>query len=146
MGIIDRIKRRLPLVGSPAPRPSVPLPQVRTAARPPEPEEPKSPRGDKPVREYVDEVVKGNKVVVFMKGVPDAPSCGFSASAAGILKSYNKPFFAFDVLSDGDVREGVKEYSGWPTIPQVFVNGELVGGADILKQLHESGELAQLLA
>lgn len=145
MGLIDRIKRRLPLVGSPPPRPSVPLPQVRSAPRP-EPEEPASPRGDKPVRAYLEEVVKGNKVVLFMKGTPDAPSCGFSASAAGILKSYGTPFFSFDVLVDGDVREGVKEFSSWPTIPQVFVNGEFVGGADILKQLHESGELGPMLA
>ena len=144
MGIIDRIKRRLPLVGQPAPRASVPLPQVRSASRP-EPEEPRSPRGDKPVREFIDEVVKGHKVVLFMKGTPDAPSCGFSASAAGILKSHGKPFHTFDVLVDGDVREGVKEYSNWPTIPQVFVDGEFVGGADILKQLHESGELGPML-
>jgi monothiol glutaredoxin len=123
----------------------VPLPQVRTASRP-EPEEPASPRGDKPVRTYLEEVVKANKVVLFMKGTPDAPSCGFSASAAGILKSYGTPFFAFDVLVDGDVREGVKEFSSWPTLPQVFVNGEFVGGADILKQLHESGELGPMLA
>jgi monothiol glutaredoxin len=80
-----------------------------------------------------------------MKGTPGAPACGFSAGAAGILGSYGKPMFTFDVLSDGDVREGVKQYSNWPTIPQVFINGEFVGGADIIKQLHESGELRTML-
>ncbi len=95
--------------------------------------------------EYIEELVKSNAVVLFMKGSPEAPSCGFSATAAGILKSYGKPFAHFDVLSDGDVREGVKQFSNWPTLPQVFVGGEFVGGADILKQLHESGELRGML-
>lgn len=144
MGILDRIKRRLPLVGgSPPPRPTVPVPMARPR---PEPEpEVRSPRGDTPVREYLEAVVKGNRVVLFMKGSPDAPSCGFSASAAGILRSYGVPFTHVDVLLDGDVREGVKEYSQWPTLPQIFVGGQFVGGADILKQLHESGELRGML-
>ncbi len=145
MGIIDRIKRRLPLVGTPAPRPPVPL-QVRSAPRPPEPEEAASPRGSRPVTEFIDEILKANKVVLFMKGTPDAPSCGFSASASSILRGYGRPFHTFDVLADPDVREGVKQYSSWPTIPQIFVNGEFVGGSDILKQLHESGDLGGMLA
>lgn len=144
MGILDRIKRRLPLVGgSPPPRPSVPLPQARP--RPVEAEEPTSPRGATPVKEYIASLVKDNRVVIFMKGSPEAPSCGFSAGASGILRSYGKPFVHFDVLADPDVREGVKDFSNWPTIPQIFVGGEFVGGADILKQLHESGELRGML-
>lgn len=145
MGIIDRIKRRLPLVGTPAPRPPVPL-QVRSAPRPPEPEEPASPRGSRPVTEFIDEILKANKVVLFMKGTTESPSCGFSASASSILRGYGQPFHTFDVLADPDVREGVKQYSSWPTIPQIFVNGEFVGGSDILKQLHESGDLKAMLA
>lgn len=147
MGILDRIKRRLPIVGgSPPPRASVPLPMARPPAPPAEEEDPASPRGAQPVREYVDSFVKANKVVLFMKGNPGAPSCGFSASASGILKSYGVPFATFDVLSDPEVRDGVKDYSNWPTIPQVFIDGEFVGGSDILKQLHESGELKAMLA
>jgi monothiol glutaredoxin len=145
VGLIDRIKRRLPIVGGSPPPRSPPVPQYRPAARPEAEADPVSPRGTKPVADYIAEVVKGNKVVMFMKGTPDAPACGFSAGAIGILKSYGKPVFTFDVLSDGDVREGVKNFSSWPTIPQIFVNGEFVGGADILKQLHESGDLRTML-
>jgi monothiol glutaredoxin len=104
-----------------------------------------SPRGSKPVRDYIDETVKGHPLVLFMKGSPASPQCGFSASAAGILSSYGKPLHHVNVLADPDVREAVKEYSSWPTIPQVFIAGEFVGGADILKQLHDSGELAKQL-
>ncbi|GDX82271.1 hypothetical protein LBMAG42_40820 [Deltaproteobacteria bacterium] len=145
MGILDRIKRHLPIVGTPAPKPNIPL-YVRPAPRAPEPEEAASPRGDRPVPEYVAELIKAHKVVLFMKGTPDAPSCGFSASASSILRGYGQPFHTFDVLVDGDVREGVKQFSNWPTIPQVFINGEFVGGSDILKQLHESGDLKTMLS
>ena len=146
MGLIDRIKRRLPIVGgSPPARAPVPVPQYRPPPRQEVEAEPESPRGSKPVAEYLEEVVKGNKLVLFMKGTPDAPACGFSAGAIGILRGYGTPLFTFNVLSDGDVREGVKSFSSWPTIPQVFINGEFVGGADILKQLHESGDLRTML-
>ncbi len=145
MGLIDRIKRRLPIVGGSPPPRSAPVPQYRPPPREEVEAEPVSPRGSQPVAEYIDGVVKGNQIVMFMKGTPSAPACGFSAGAIGILKSYNKPLFTFDVLSDGDVREGVKSYSSWPTIPQIFVNGEFLGGADILKQLHESGDLRTML-
>jgi monothiol glutaredoxin len=146
MGIIDRIKRRLPIVGGAPPSP----PPVRkvTLAPTPAPDEEReeaSPRGDKPVAAFIDEVVKGNPVVIFMKGAPTAPQCGFSASASGILSSYGKPYAHVNVLADPDVREGVKSYTSWPTIPQVFVGGEFVGGADILKQLHDSGELKAMI-
>lgn len=145
MGIIDRIKRRLPIVGSPPPAP--PVRKVTLAPTREEPEERDEPsaRGDKPVNAYIEEVVKGSPVAIFMKGSPNAPQCGFSASASGILSSYGKPYAHVNVLADPDVREGVKSYTNWPTIPQVFVGGEFVGGADILKQLHDSGELKGMI-
>ena len=147
MGIIDRIKRRLPIIGSPP----VPTPVRKVILAPTrieeeeEVEEP-SARGNKPVAAYIDETVKGNAVVLFMKGSPQAPQCGFSAGASAILNSYGKAYVHINVLADPDVRDGVKDYTNWPTIPQVFVGGEFVGGADILKQLHESGELKDLIA
>lgn len=145
MGLIDRLKRRLPIIGSrPAPTTST---SSYTPPPPPEEEpEPQSPRGNVPVRDFIEQTVKNNQVVLFMKGVPQAPQCGFSATAVGILSSYGKPFAHVNVLADMDVREGVKEYTSWPTIPQVFVNGEFIGGADILKELHASGELKKMLS
>ncbi|MFZ5476291.1 MAG: Grx4 family monothiol glutaredoxin [Myxococcota bacterium] len=147
MGLIDRIKRRLPIVGSPAPQPARPAASARPYAPPPEPEEAveKSPRGGKPVAAFIEETVKGNPIVLFMKGSPSSPQCGFSASAAGILQGYGKPLAHVNVLADEEIREGVKKYTSWPTIPQVFVGGEFVGGADILRQLHDSGELKELI-
>lgn len=146
MGIIDRIKRRLPIVGG-APAAPAPVRKVTLAptAAPDEEREEASPRGDKPVAAFIDEVVKQNPVAIFMKGSPTAPQCGFSASASGILSSYGKPYAHVNVLADPDIREGVKSYTSWPTIPQVFVGGEFVGGADILKQLHDSGELKAMI-
>jgi monothiol glutaredoxin len=104
-----------------------------------------SPRGGKSVQQYIEETVKGNPIVLFMKGSPLAPQCGFSAGSAGILHGYGKTFAHVDVLADPEVREGVKQYTSWPTIPQVFIGGEFVGGADILRQLHDSGELRALI-
>jgi monothiol glutaredoxin len=98
------------------------------------------------VAAFIEETVKGNGIVLFMKGSPTAPQCGFSAGAAGILSSYGKPFAHVNVLADPDVREGVKEFTNWPTIPQIFVGGEFIGGADILKQLHDNGELKDMIA
>ena len=146
MGIIDRIKRRLPIVGGPAPAPA-PVRRVTLAptVREEEPREEASPRGDTPVAAFIEGQVKQHPVVIFMKGSPTAPQCGFSASASGILSSYGKPYAHVNVLADPEVREGVKDYSSWPTIPQVFVGGEFIGGADILRQLHDSGELRTLI-
>ncbi|MFQ5904144.1 MAG: Grx4 family monothiol glutaredoxin, partial [Candidatus Binatia bacterium] len=93
----------------------------------------------------LDEQVKKNNVMVYMKGTPNLPQCGFSAHTVEILKSYGYPFETVDVLTDPAVREGIKQYSNWPTIPQVFIKGKLVGGCDILHELHERGELASLL-
>ena len=80
-----------------------------------------------------------------MKGTPEAPQCGFSAQAVAILKSYNMPFGAFNIFTDEDIRQGIKEYADWPTIPQLYINGEFIGGCDIMTELHQNGELKELL-
>ncbi|MBA2660825.1 MAG: Grx4 family monothiol glutaredoxin [Bradymonadaceae bacterium] len=93
----------------------------------------------------IDKEVSENNVVLYMKGLPDSPMCGFSARASAILQSYGIPFFAVNILADQEKREGVKVYSKWPTIPQVYIGGEFLGGSDILNEMHESGELAQAI-
>jgi len=93
----------------------------------------------------IEEQVKSNRVMVFMKGTPNFPQCGFSAHTVEILRSHNAEFESFDVLSDPAVRDGVKRYSNWPTIPQVYIDGKFVGGCDIVHELNERGELAALL-
>lgn len=97
------------------------------------------------IRSQIEEAVKSNKVFVFMKGTPDQPMCGFSAATVQVLKRLNVPFAAANVLEDERIREGVKQYSNWPTIPQVFVNGEFVGGNDIIQQMYASGELQKMV-
>jgi monothiol glutaredoxin len=97
------------------------------------------------VREFIDEFVKGNKVVLFMKGTPDSPMCGFSANAAAILRGYGAPIASINVLADPEIRQGIKDYSNWPTIPQVYINGEFLGGSDILMQMHQAGELKEMI-
>lgn len=93
----------------------------------------------------IEEQVKKNKVMLYMKGNPNFPQCGFSAHTIEILKSYDIPFETADVLADKEVREGIKRYSNWPTIPQVYIDGKFVGGCDILHEMHENGELASKL-
>lgn len=93
----------------------------------------------------IDEKVKNNKVMLYMKGTPDFPQCGFSAHTVEILKSYGVPFGSEDVLANPEVRDGVKRYSNWPTIPQIYIDGKFVGGCDILHELHERGELGPML-
>lgn len=97
------------------------------------------------IQKNIDELVKKSTVVVFMKGVPDAPRCGFSNAVVQILRMHDVKFESHDVLKDENLRNGIKEYSDWPTIPQVFINGEFVGGCDILLKLHQSGELVEQL-
>lgn len=97
------------------------------------------------LKERIEKDIKGNKVMLYMKGSPEAPACGFSAQAVNILKQYNVPFKSFNIFDDEDIRQGVKEYAEWPTFPQLYVNGELVGGCDIMVELHQSGELAKIL-
>ena len=93
----------------------------------------------------IDELVKNNRVVLFMKGTPLFPQCGFSSRAVTILEHLDVPFETVDVLQDPEIRNGIKEYSDWPTIPQLYVNGEFVGGSDIMLEMFQSGELQQLV-
>ena len=93
----------------------------------------------------IDAVVKNNAVVLFMKGTPLFPQCGFSSRAIAILERLGAEFESVDVLQDQAVRQGIKAYSDWPTIPQLYVHGEFVGGSDIMMEMYESGELAELL-
>jgi monothiol glutaredoxin len=93
----------------------------------------------------IDEVVKSNKIVVFMKGSKLMPQCGFSNNTVQILNSLGAPYETVDVLQDADIRQGIKEYSNWPTIPQVYINGEFVGGSDVLIELYQQGELQQMV-
>ena len=97
------------------------------------------------ILEGLDEQVKANPILLYMKGSPDAPQCGFSSKASQILITCGKPFSFVDILSNPQIRANLPEYSDWPTFPQLFVNGELVGGSDILTELHESGELQKII-
>ncbi|MFT7538685.1 MAG: monothiol glutaredoxin [Lysobacterales bacterium] len=97
------------------------------------------------IKAKISDLVNNNKVFLFMKGTPDAPMCGFSSQTSMIVKSYNVEFGSFDILSDQDIRNGIKEYSDWPTIPQLYVNGEFVGGCDICSEMHNSGDLKALI-
>jgi monothiol glutaredoxin len=98
-------------------------------------------------QQRIDGLVKGHRVMLFMKGTAQFPMCGFSGRAIQILKASGATDLAtFNVLEDEAVRQGIKEYANWPTIPQLYVNGEFVGGSDIMMEMYESGELQQLLA
>ena len=97
------------------------------------------------LRQEITNDIKNNKVVIFMKGTLKAPMCGFSGRAVQILQSYGVTVKDYDVLSNDDLRQGIKEFTNWPTLPQIFINGEFVGGADIIAEMHENGELTQLL-
>jgi monothiol glutaredoxin len=97
-------------------------------------------------QQRIDELVKGNRVVLFMKGTAQFPQCGFSGRAIQILKACGvNDLKTFNVLEDEAVRQGIKDYAQWPTIPQLYVNGEFVGGSDIMMEMYESGELQQAL-
>jgi monothiol glutaredoxin len=98
------------------------------------------------VQELIKEQVTTNPVVLYMKGTPRAPMCGFSATAVQILQACNlQLFFSVNVLEEPEIREGVKVFSNWPTIPQLYVRGEFIGGCDIMREMYQSGELKQLL-
>jgi monothiol glutaredoxin len=96
-------------------------------------------------RERIEEIVRGDDVVLFMKGTELFPQCGFSRRAVAILEHLNVPFKTVDVLQDPDIRQGVKAFSDWPTIPQLYVKGQFVGGSDIMMEMFENGELQQLV-
>jgi len=98
------------------------------------------------VHKRIDDEVKANPVLLFMKGTPVFPQCGFSAAVVQILSHLNVKFKAIDVLKDPDIRQGIKDYSNWPTIPQLYVKGEFVGGADIIREMFENDELVPFFA
>jgi monothiol glutaredoxin len=97
-------------------------------------------------RQVIDNEVKSNDVVLFMKGTPQFPMCGFSSQVVQILSYLGVPYRSVNVLEDETVRQGIKEYSSWPTIPQLYVKGEFIGGCDITREMFQAGELQQLLA
>lgn len=100
---------------------------------------------DAAVKDRIDQMVQANRIMVFMKGNKLMPQCGFSNNVVQILNILGVPFETFDVLADPDIRQGIKEYSDWPTIPQVYVNGEFLGGSDILIELYQSGQLQEIV-
>jgi len=93
----------------------------------------------------IEDLLKANKVFLFMKGNPSFPQCGFSARAVAILREVGAQFGSFDVLEDEEIRQGIKEYGNWPTIPQLYIDQKLVGGSDILMEMYETGELADAI-
>ena len=98
------------------------------------------------VQQVIKEQVSGHPVVLYMKGTPQYPQCGFSQAAVQLLSACGvKSLFTVNVLEDADIRQGIKEYANWPTIPQLYVNGEFVGGSDILREMYQAGELQKLL-
>lgn len=100
---------------------------------------------DSATKERLDQLVQNNTIMVFMKGNKLMPQCGFSNNVVQILNVLGAPFETVDVLADADIRQGIKEYSNWPTIPQVYVNGEFVGGSDILVELYQNGKLQEMV-
>ena len=94
----------------------------------------------------IESEIRNNDIVLFMKGTPVFPQCGFSAATVGILNHLGVKFNSINVLEDEDIRQGIKEYSDWPTIPQLYVKGEFVGGCDIVREMYESGELTDLMS
>jgi monothiol glutaredoxin len=99
------------------------------------------------IHDVIRDQVAKNAVVLYMKGTPDFPQCGFSANVVGILRACGvNEFYSVNVLESPELRQGIKEYANWPTIPQLYVNGEFIGGSDILTEMYQSGELRRLLA
>lgn len=149
MGIRDRlkviVKNRLGIVNNePRPAasytPSNPAPKKSYVA-PPRP----APMTDEEALAKIDSLVNENPVVVFMKGTPNAPQCGFSAAVVDVLERAGYPYITQDVISEPAIRSKVKEYSDWPTIPQVYIDGEFMGGCDIVKEMEGNGELKEAL-
>jgi len=97
------------------------------------------------VQEKIKQLIHDHAIVLFMKGTPEFPQCGFSQRVANILNEYGVSYASVNVLLDPEIREGIKVFSNWPTIPQLYINGEFIGGCDITSQLHKSGELSTLL-
>jgi monothiol glutaredoxin len=118
-----------------------PIPMMSDAPAP----APEASEQSNPIREAISEAISSHKVILFMKGTPEAPACGFSARTVAILQDLDAPFAAVDILPDPRIRQELSAISDWPTIPQLFVDGELLGGCDIVTEMYESGELAQAL-
>ena len=97
-------------------------------------------------RERIASLIHADRVVLFMKGTPDSPRCGFSATVVRLLNDVRTPYTSVDVLQDPELREAIKQYSSWPTIPQLYVDGEFIGGCDIVEELYASGDLAAKLS
>jgi monothiol glutaredoxin len=119
-----------------------PVPMMQSDAVPAPPAQPEAGGA---IREAIEQAISEHKVILFMKGTPEAPACGFSARTVAILQSLEVPFAAVDILPDPRIRQELSAISNWPTIPQLFHDGELVGGCDIVTEMHESGELAEAL-
>jgi monothiol glutaredoxin len=98
-----------------------------------------------PVLDEIKKLIDGNKVALFMKGTPEMPRCGFSAGVVEVLRKHNAPFAAMDILPDPRIRQVLSSYSNWPTIPQLFIQGKLIGGCDIVREMDAKGELKPLL-
>ncbi len=101
---------------------------------------------DDSTKKFLDHLVQTNRIVLFMKGNKSFPQCGFSAAVVEVLKKHGAEFHTVNVLQDANIREGIKEYSSWPTIPQLYIDGEFVGGCDIVREMDANGELADKLA
>lgn len=97
------------------------------------------------LNERIEKLINSSPIFLFMKGSPEMPQCGFSANVCAILKAAGVEFKSFDILSDPEIRQGVKEYSNWPTYPQLYFKGELIGGSDIISEMYNTGELQDLL-
>ena len=97
------------------------------------------------INDRIKDQIDNNSVLLYMKGTPDFPQCGFSGQTVGALKALGKPFGYVNIFEDPDIREGLKVYSNWPTFPQLYINGELIGGCDIVVEMYNSGELKELL-
>ena len=97
------------------------------------------------INEKIKDIISKNDVVLFMKGTPDVPQCGFSMTVTNILKQLKVKFNGIDVLADPEIRQGIKDFSNWPTVPQLYVKGEFIGGCDIAKEMYENGELKKKL-
>ena len=98
------------------------------------------------VKQKIEKLIKENDVCLFMKGTPDSPQCGFSMAVTNVLKHLNVNFNGINVLEDDSMRQGIKEFSDWPTIPQLYIKGEFIGGCDIVKEMFEKGELKKVLS
>ena len=100
---------------------------------------------DQNTKEFIEKTIADNEVCLFMKGTPDAPQCGFSMAVTNVLKHLKVNFKGINVLEDENLRQGIKDFSDWPTIPQLYIKKEFVGGCDIIKEMYENGELKKLL-